>query len=100
MRARKKEIPRTGYQGPRSFDSRNCDRVVRGAQAHLGLFSAFRIGVYGYRPKRAAQEAVLRVDKAIMEWKTHTLILICELTSTMFSIICCEKVARRVQDLW
>ena len=36
------------------------------------IFEAdFESGSYGYRPKKTAQEAVLRVDQAIMEGKTH-----------------------------
>src|SRR5215472_6981020 len=38
------------------------------------IFEAdFQSGSYGYRPKRTAQEAVLQVDKAIMEGKTRVI---------------------------
>jgi RNA-directed DNA polymerase len=46
--------------------------VVQGALKLIlePIFEAdFQSGSYGYRPQRTAQEAVLRVDKAIMEEK-------------------------------
>jgi RNA-directed DNA polymerase len=64
------------------------------------IFEAdFESGSYGYRPKRAAQEAVLRVDKAIMEGKTHIIDL--DLRAYFDNVqhyLLLEKVACRVQD--
>src|SRR5246127_128683 len=74
MRARKKEIPKDGGTKVRVLSIPSIrDRGVQGALKLIlePIFEAdFQSGSYGYRPKRAAQEAVLRVDKAIMEGKT------------------------------
>ena len=59
----------------------------------------FNRGSYGYRPKRTAQEAVLQVDKAIMEGKTRVIDL--DLRAYFDSVqhyLILEKVAQRVQD--
>jgi RNA-directed DNA polymerase len=75
MRVRKKEIPKDGGSKVRVLSIPAIrDRVVQGALKLIRepIFEAdFESGSYGYRPKKTAQEAVLRVDKAIMEGKTH-----------------------------
>jgi RNA-directed DNA polymerase len=103
MRVRKKEIPKDGGTKVRVLSIPAIrDRVVQGA---LKLIlepiceADFQSGSYGYRPKRAAQEAVLRVDKAIVEGKTR--IIDVDLRAYFDSVqhyVLLEKVARRVQD--
>src|ERR1700675_1017474 len=70
MRVRKKEIPKDGGNKVRVLSIPTIrDRVVQGALKLIlePIFEAdFQSGSYGYRPKRAAQEAVLRVDQAIL----------------------------------
>ena len=59
----------------------------------------FQSGSYGYRPKRTAQEAVLQVDKTIMEGKTRVIDL--DLRAYFDNVqhyLLLEKVARRIQD--
>jgi RNA-directed DNA polymerase len=77
MRVRKKEIPKDGGTKIRVLSIPAIrDRVVQGAVKLIlePIFEAdFHSGSYGYRPKRTAQEAVLRVDKAIMEGKTRVI---------------------------
>ncbi len=64
------------------------------------IFEAdFQSGSYGYRPKRTAHEAVLRVDKAILEGKTRIIDL--DLRAYFDNVqhyLLLAKVARRVQD--
>jgi RNA-directed DNA polymerase len=73
MRVRKKEIPKDGGTKVRVLSIPAIrDRVVQGALKLIlePIFEAdFQSGSYGYRPKRTAHEAVLQVDKAIMEGK-------------------------------
>src|ERR1700724_4131396 len=80
MRARKKEIPKDGGSKVRVLSIPSIrDRVVQGALKLIlePIFEAdFQPGSYGYRPKRTAQEAVLRGDVAIMEGKTHIIVFI------------------------
>ena len=75
MRVRKKEIPKDGGTKVRVLSIPTIrDRVVQGALKLIlePIFEAdFQLGSYGYRPKRTAQEAVLRVDQAIMKEKTR-----------------------------
>jgi RNA-directed DNA polymerase len=77
MRVRKKEIPKDGGTKVRVLSIPAIrDRVVQGALKLIlePIFEAdFQSGSYGYRPKRTAQEAVLQVDKAIMEGKTRVI---------------------------
>src|SRR5438132_7749741 len=74
MRVRKKEIPKDGGNKVRVLSIPSIrDRVVQGALKLIlePIFEAdFQSGSYGYRPKRTAQEAVLRVAQAIVEEKT------------------------------
>ena len=64
------------------------------------IFEAdFHDGSYGYRPRRKAQEAVVRVQKAIVESKTQVIDL--DLAAYFDSVrhdLLLGKVARRVQD--
>ena len=103
MRVRKKEIPKDGGSKVRVLSIPAIrDRVVQGALKLIlePIFEAdFESGSYGYRPKKTAQEAVLRVDKAIMEGKTHIIDL--DLRAYFDNVqhdLLLAKVARRVQD--
>src|SRR5262245_40544026 len=75
MRVRRKEIPKDAGTKVRVLSIPAIrDRVVQGALKLIlePIFEAdFQSGSYGYRPQRTAQEAVLRVDKAIMSEKTR-----------------------------
>ena len=75
MPVRKREIPKDGGTKVRVLSIPDIrDRVVQGALKLIlePIFEAdFQSGSYGYRPKRTAQEAVLQVDRAIMEEKTR-----------------------------
>jgi RNA-directed DNA polymerase len=103
MRVRKKEIPKDGGTKVRVLSIPAIrDRVVQGALKLIlePIFEAdFQSGSYGYRPKRTAHEAVLRVDKAIVEGKTRIIDL--DLRAYFDSVqhyLLLERVARRVQD--
>jgi RNA-directed DNA polymerase len=103
MRVRKKEIPKDGGNKIRVLSIPTIrDRVVQGALKLIlePIFEAdFQSGSYGYRPKRTAQEAVLRVDQAIMEGKTRVIDL--DLRAYFDNVqhyLLLAKVARRVQD--
>jgi RNA-directed DNA polymerase len=75
MRARKKEIPKDGGSKVRVLSIPAIrDRVVQGALKLIlePIFEAdFQPGLYGYRPKRTAHEAVYRVAQAIDRSKTR-----------------------------
>jgi RNA-directed DNA polymerase len=77
MRVRKKEIPKDGGTKVRVLSIPTIrDRVVQGALKLIlePIFEAdFQSGSYGYRLMRTAQEAVLRVDQAIMKEKTRVI---------------------------
>ena len=103
MPVRKKEIPKDGGTKVRVLSIPAIrDRVVQGALKLIlePIFEAdFQSGSYGYRPKRTAQEAVLQVDKAIMEGKTRVIDL--DLRAYFDSVqhyLILQKVAQRVQD--
>src|ERR1700756_5208459 len=103
MRVRKKEIPKDGGTKVRVLSIPAIrDRVVQGALKLIlePIFEAdFQSGSYGYRPKRTAQEAVLQVDKAIMEGKKRIIDL--DLRAYFDSVqhyLLLKKIARRVQD--
>jgi RNA-directed DNA polymerase len=73
LAVRKKEIPKDGGKVRVLSIPSIRDRVVQGALKLIlePIFEAdFQPGSYGYRPRRTAQEAVLRVDKAIVQEKT------------------------------
>ena len=103
MRVRKKEIPKDGGTKVRVLSIPTIrDRVVQGALKLIlePIFEAdFQSGSYGYRPKRTAQEAVLRVDQAIMKEKTRVIDL--DLRAYFDNVqhyLLLEKVARQIQD--
>jgi RNA-directed DNA polymerase len=74
---RKKEIPKDGGTKVRVLSIPAIrDRVVQGALKLIlePKFEAdFQPGSYGYRPKRSAREAVLRVDKEVAQRKTRVI---------------------------
>jgi RNA-directed DNA polymerase len=101
--ARKKEIPKDGGNKVRVLSIPAIrDRVVQGALKLIlePIFEAdFQPGSYGYRPKRTAQAAVLRVEQAIVQGKTRIIDL--DLRAYFDSVqhsVLLEKVAGRVQD--
>src|SRR6266853_1170681 len=73
----KKEIPKDGSTKVRVLSIPAIrDRVVQGAIKLIlePIFEAdFQPGSDGYRPKRAAREAALRVDKAVAQRKTRVI---------------------------
>jgi len=102
LAVRKKEIPKDGGKVRVLSIPSIRDRVVQGALKLIlePIFEAdFQSGSYGYRPRRTAQEAVLRVDKAIVQEKT--LVIDLDLKAYFDNVqhyLLLEKVARRVQD--
>jgi RNA-directed DNA polymerase len=103
MPVRKKEIPKDGGTKVRVLSIPTIrDRVVQGALKLIlePIFEAdFQPGSYGYRPKRTAREAVLRVDRAIVQGKTRVIDL--DLRAYFDSVrhdLLLKKVARRVND--
>jgi RNA-directed DNA polymerase len=103
LRARKKEIPKAGSTKMRTL-SIPCirDRVVQGALKLIvePIFEAdFQPGSYGYRPKRSAHQALVRVAEAIVWGKTRVIDL--DLKSFFDGIrhdVLLSKVARRIDD--
>jgi len=103
LRARKKEIPKAGSTKMRTL-SIPCirDRVVQGALKLIvePIFEAdFQPGSYGYRPKRSAHQALVRVAEAIAWGKTRVIDL--DLKSFFDGIrhdVLLSKVARRIDD--
>jgi RNA-directed DNA polymerase len=103
LRARKKEIAKEGSTKVRTL-SIPCirDRVVQGALKLIvePIFEAdFQPGSFGYRPKRSAQQAVLRVADAIATGKTHVIDL--DLKAYFDGVrhdVLLAKVARRISD--
>jgi RNA-directed DNA polymerase len=75
MRLRQKAIPKEGGTKVRVLSIPTIrDRVVQGALKLIlePIFEAdFQPGSYGYRPKRSAHDAVLRVAGAIVKYKTR-----------------------------
>jgi RNA-directed DNA polymerase len=103
MPVRKKEIPKDGGTKVRVLSIPAIrDRIVQGALKLIlePIFEAdFQPGSYGYRPKRSAREAALRVDKAIAQRKTRVIDL--DLRAYFDSVrhdLLLEEVARRVND--
>jgi RNA-directed DNA polymerase len=103
MPVRKKEIPKDGGTKVRVLSIPAIrDRVVQGALKLIlePIFEAdFQPGSYGYRPKRSAREAVLRVDQAVVQRKTRVIDL--DLRAYFDSVrhdLLLTKVARRVND--
>jgi RNA-directed DNA polymerase len=77
MRLRHKAIPKENGKGVRVLSIPPIrDRVVQGAFKLIlePIFEAdFQPGSYGYRPKRSAHDAVLRVAEAIVKYKTRVI---------------------------
>ena len=103
MQARKKEIAKDGGNKIRVLSIPAIrDRVVQGALKLIlePIFEAdFQSGSYGYRPKRAAHQAVNRVAQAIVEEKTRVIDV--DLRSYFDNVqhgLLLKKVGRRVQD--
>jgi len=74
LRSRKQEIPKAGGKFRTLSIPAIRDRVVQGALKLImePIFEAdFQPGSYGYRPKKTAHQAVQRVAKAIVQYKTH-----------------------------
>src|SRR5271169_5777053 len=103
MRARKKEIPKDGGTRVRVLSIPAVrDRGVQGALKLIlePIFEAdFQSGSFGYRPKRTAHEAVARVAKAIVQYKTRAIDI--DLRSYFDNVRhdrLLAKVAKRVDD--
>jgi RNA-directed DNA polymerase len=77
MRLRQKAIPKEGGTKVRVLSIPTIRyRVVQGALKLIlePIFEAdFQPGSYGYRPKRSAHDAVLRVAEAIVKYKTRVI---------------------------
>jgi RNA-directed DNA polymerase len=102
LAVRKKEIPKDGGKVRVLSIPAIRDRVVQGALKLIlePIFEAdFQPGSFGYRPQRTAQQAVMRVDDAIMRGKKRVIDL--DLKAYFDSVrhdVLLSKVARRVQD--
>jgi RNA-directed DNA polymerase len=103
MRLRHKAIPKEGGKGTRLLSIPTIrDRVVQGALKLIlePIFEAdFQPGSYGYRPKRSAHDAVLRVAEAIVKYKTRVIDV--DLQAYFDNIrhhLLLAKVAQRVND--
>ena len=100
---RRKEIPKDGGNKVRVLSIPAIrDRVVQGALKLIlePIFEAgFQPGSYGYRPKRTAHQAVIRVAQAIVSRKTRVIDL--DLRAYFDNVRhdqLLAKVARRIQD--
>jgi RNA-directed DNA polymerase len=100
---RKKAIPKDGGNKVRVLSIPSIrDRVVQGALKLIlePIFEAdFQPGSYGYRPKRTAHQAVIRVAQAIVSRKTRVIDL--DLRAYFDNVRhdqLLAKVARRIQD--
>jgi RNA-directed DNA polymerase len=102
LRNRRKEIPKG--DGRVRVLGIPClrDRVVQGALKLIlePIFEAdFQEGSYGYRPKRAAHEAVQRVAEAVVHHKTPVIdVDLASYFDTVRHDILLKKVAERVND--
>jgi RNA-directed DNA polymerase len=102
LRNRRVEIPKGGGKVRVLGIPAIRDRVVQGALKLIlePIFEAdFHDGSYGYRPKRAAQQAVDRVAEAIVRNKTRVIDV--DLAAYFDSVrhdLLLAKVARRVND--
>ena len=103
LRARKKEIPKEGSNKFRTL-SIPCirDRVVQGALKLIvePIFEAdFQPGSFGYRPRRSAHQALVRVAAAIAAGKTRVIDI--DLKAYFDGVrhdVLLAKVARRIND--
>ena len=102
LRNRRVEIPKDGGKVRVLGIPALRDRVVQGALKLIlePIFEAdFCDGSYGYRPKRAAHEAVNRVAQAIVQNKTRVIdVDLAAFFDTVRHDVLLGKVARRVQD--
>ncbi|MCP3916487.1 MAG: group II intron reverse transcriptase/maturase [bacterium] len=102
QRARKVEIPKDGGKTRLLSIPTIRDRVVQGALKLIlePIFEAdFQPGSFGYRPKKSAHDAVLRVSEAIARDKTHVIDLdLRAYFDTVRHQIVLDKVAKRVND--
>ena len=103
MRLRHKAIPKDG--GARSAASRSPPSVTAWSREPSScilapIFAAdFQPGSYGYRPKRSAHDAVLRVAEAIVKYKTRVIDI--DLQAYFDNVrhhVLLAKVAQRVND--
>ena len=93
LRARKKEIPKEGDKVRTLSIPAIRDRVVQGALKLIlePIFEAdFQPGSFGYRPKRSAQQAVLRVADAIASGENTCIDLDLQAILTVFGTMCCS----------
>jgi len=102
LRNRKTEIPKDGGKVRIISIPAIRDRVVQGAIKLIlePIFEAdFQDGSYGYRPKRTAHQAVLRVAQAIVEGKTRVIdIDLRAYFDTVSHTVLMGKVAQRIDD--
>jgi RNA-directed DNA polymerase len=103
QRPRRQEIPKEGSNKFRTLSIPSIrDRVVQGALKLIiePVFEAdFQPGSYGYRPKRTAHAALVRVAEAIALGKTHVIDL--DLRSYFDGVrhhLVLQKVAKRIND--
>jgi RNA-directed DNA polymerase len=101
-RNRRKEIPK-GNKKVRVLGIPTIrDRVVQGALKLIlePIYEAdFQEGSYGYRPRRAAHQAVDRVARAIVEYKTRVIdVDLRAYFDTVRHDLLLKKVAERVND--
>jgi RNA-directed DNA polymerase len=103
MRLRHQAIPKNGGKGVRGLSIPPIrDRVVPGAFTRILepiLEADFQPGSYGYRPKRSAHDAVVRVAEAIVQYKTRVIdVDLQAYFDTIRHHILLAKVAQRVND--
>jgi RNA-directed DNA polymerase len=102
QRARRVGIPKSGGKLRMLSIPTLRDRVVQGALKLIlePIFEAdFQSGSFGYRPKKSAHDAVLRVRQGILQGKTRVIDL--DLRSYFDNVrhhLLLEKVAARVDD--
>jgi len=102
QRVRRVGIPKSGGKLRMLSIPTLRDRVVQGALKLIlePIFEAdFQPGSFGYRPKKSAQDAVLRVRQGILHGKTRVIDL--DLRSYFDNVrhhLLLEKVAARVDD--
>lgn len=103
MRLRHQTIPKEGGKGVRVLSIPTIrDRVVQGAFKLILepiVEADFQPGSYGYRPKRSAHDAVLRVAEAIGKYKTRVIAV--DLKAYFDNIrhhLLLAQVAQRVND--